>query len=196
MRLAGCSELCSGCPAPCSLCSALCSALLCSALHCSALSCSSIKLACANTAPFARTKGAARNSVHQPVGRWYTVSELEKSKQLLARQLLLVKESADRVGQRDTKRNRNTLSGTTASGRLHWGFAVRRRSRQPPPFVSVRDLEVAAKKRRGFARLGELQPGAGRAGRGDPKTLRFYASKEVWLSSKKMRQMSLGCTTQ
>jgi hypothetical protein len=37
----------------------------------------------------------------------------------------------------------------------------------PSPFAVVRGLEVAAKKRRGFPRLGVLQPGAGRGGRGD-----------------------------
>jgi hypothetical protein len=57
------------------------------------------------------------------------------------------------------------------------------KSAAPPPFAAVRDVEVAAQKRRGFARMGVRQPGAGRAGRarrGDPKRVRFYASKPLY----------------
>jgi hypothetical protein len=47
----------------------------------------------------------------------------------------------------------------------------------PPLFAVVRDLEVAAKKRRGSPRLGVLQPGAGRVGQGDPQNSASYATK-------------------
>jgi hypothetical protein len=63
----------------------------------------------------------------------------------------------------------------------------------PPPLAVVRDLEVAAKKRRGSPRLGVLQPGAGRVGRGEtPKTVRLTPQnqqalvgllEEVWTPS-------------
>jgi hypothetical protein len=60
----------------------------------------------------------------------------------------------------------------------------------PFPFAVVRDLEAAAKKRRGFLHLGVLQAGAGRAGRGDPQNsaiLRlsspYCAQLEVWTPS-------------
>jgi hypothetical protein len=59
----------------------------------------------------------------------------------------------------------------------------------PPPFAVVRGFEVAAKKRPGFPRLGVLQPGAGRVGRGDPQNSASYATKrtsvleEVWTPS-------------
>ena len=62
-----------------------------------------------------------------------------------------------------------------------------------PPFAVVRDLEVAAKKRRGFPRLGVLQPGAGRVERGDPQNSAILRLKaclqtdtkklEVWAPS-------------
>jgi hypothetical protein len=61
-----------------------------------------------------------------------------------------------------------TALGTTPSGGSHWGFAV------------VRDLEVAAQKRRSFTRMGVRQPArAGRDGE-TPKHSDFTPQSPVY----------------
>jgi hypothetical protein len=104
--------------------------------------------------------------------------------------------------RKDLTSNAVVVLGTTPSGGSHWGFAGRRRSRQrpPPPRPPLRrrsGFRSGGAKEARFRPYGRAPTRRGPGGTGRPQNSAILRLKALSRSpSKKMRQMSLGCTTQ